>query len=113
VQNTVGEENFKTTYMKIRELIKLLITDKDFRQGVRKLTQKDVENLSVITDIEYAKQEAERLHAATGYKYYVIAWANGYKSVNMQWINKMKKAGLLPKSYDWLRLEKYSVYITQ
>ncbi len=78
------------------------ITSKDYRQ-------KEAD----IKKIEEAKAEAERLHAATGYKYYVINWADGYKCVNMSWINKMKKAGLLPKSYDWLRLEKYSVYITQ
>lgn len=70
------------------------------------------DNLAAIKKIEEAKAEADRLHAATGYKYYVISWANGYKSVNMQWVNRMKKAGLLPKSYDWVRLEKYSVYIT-
>lgn len=98
--------------MKITEIIKRYITDQTFRNSVKKLTMADIENLSAITDIEYAKAEAERLHAATGYKYYVIAWANGYKSVNMQWVNRMKKAGLLPKSYDWYRLEKYSVYIT-
>ena len=70
------------------------------------------QNLSDIKKIEEAKAEALRLHEATGYKYYVIAWADGYKSVNMQWVNRMKRAGLLPKTYDWLRLEKYSVYIT-
>ncbi len=77
------------------------ITDKQYRK-----------NQADIKAIEAAKAEALRLHEATGYKYYVIAWANGYKSVNMQWVNRMKKAGLLPKTYDWLRLEKYSVYVT-
>lgn len=66
-----------------------------------------------IKKIEAAKAEADRLHKATGYKYYVIVWGDGYKSVNMQWVNRMKKMKLLPKSYDWLRLEKYSVYVTK
>lgn len=70
------------------------ITDKDYRKLV------------------HAKREADSMRKVTGYKYHVIKWANGYKVVNMQWVNRMKKAGLLPKSYDWYRLEKYSVYIT-
>lgn len=82
------------------DLIKY-ITSKQYRQ-----TESDIK------EMESAKADADRLHNATGYKYYVIRWAKGYKSVNMQWVNSMKKAGLLPKSYDWLRLEKYSVYIT-
>jgi len=70
------------------------------------------ENKAAIKAIEEAKAEALRLSNATGYKYYVIAWGGGYKSVNMQWVNRMKKMKLLPKSYDWVRLGKYSVYIT-
>ena len=62
--------------------------------------------------LEEAKKEADRLHNATKFKYYVIAWKDEYKVVNMTWVNKMKRAGLLPKNYDWLRLEKYSVYVT-
>jgi hypothetical protein len=66
-----------------------------------------------IQKLEKAKREADRMHAATNYRYYVINWANGnYKVVNMQWVNNMKKAGLLPKSYDFIRLQKYSVYFT-
>ncbi len=98
--------------MKLTEIITRYVTDKSFRRSIKKLTMGDIENLSTITDLEAAKAEADRLHAATKYKYYVIVWSNGYKSVNMQWVNRMKKAGLLPKSYDWLRLEKYSVYVT-
>ena len=80
---------------------------------IKYITSKDYRaNRADIKKIEIAKAEALRLHDATGYKYYVIGWKDGYKSVNMQWVNRMKKAGLLPKSYDWLRLEKYSVYIT-
>lgn len=77
------------------------ITNKTYRQNEAELRK-----------IEEAKREANRMHDLTGYKYYVISWAKGYKVVNMQWVNRMKKAGLLPKTYDWLRLEKYSVYIT-
>jgi len=76
-------------------------TSKDYRRN-----QRDIKLL------EEAKAEADRMHEATKYKYYVIAWKNEYKIVNMTWVNKMKKAGLLPKNYDWLRLEKYSVYVT-
>lgn len=82
------------------DLIKY-ITSKEYRANERSVKK-----------IEEAKKEADRMKGLTGYKYYVINWADGYKVVNMQWINRMKKAGLLPKTYDWLRLEKYSVYIT-
>lgn len=77
------------------------VTDKDYRKAEREMKK-----------LEAAKADADRMHNVTGYKYHVINWADGYKVVNMQWVNRMKKAGLLPKSYDWYRLEKYSVYIT-
>ena len=78
------------------------ITDKDYRE-----TERDLRKL------EAAKKEADRLHAATNYKYYVISWKNGYRLVTMTWVNRMKRLGLLPKAYDAIRLEKYSVYVTK
>lgn len=78
------------------------ITSKEYRR-----VQNDIRKL------EEAKEEADRMHAATGYKYYVIVWKDGYKAVNMVWVNRMKKFKLLPKTYDSIRLEKYSVYVTK
>ncbi len=78
------------------------IFNKDYRRD-----QKDIRLL------EAAKKEADRMHNATGYKYYVIVWKDGYKAVNMVWVNRMKKLKLLPKNYDAIRLEKYSVYVTK
>lgn len=99
--------------MKLHKILFSYITNPTFRAGIKKLTISDVENISALSDIEQAKTEADRLHVITGYKYYVINWSNNtYKVVNMQWVNRMKRLKLLPKDYDWLRLEKYSVYVT-
>ena len=71
------------------------------------------ENITDIRRIEAAKKEADRLHAATGWKYYVLAWGNEYRAVNMTWVNRMKKIGMLPKNYDAVRLEKFAIYVTK
>lgn len=98
--------------MKLITLIYEFLTDTNFRNAVKKLTFYDIEEKSILSDLEQAKADADRMHKLTKYKYYVIVWGKGYKAINMQWVNSMKKKKLLPASYDWLRLEKYSVYVT-
>jgi hypothetical protein len=71
------------------------------------------ENKREVNSLMEAKQQADQLHEATGFKYYVLSWGKGYKAVNMVWVNMMKKQKLLPKQYDAIRLEKYSVYVTK
>ena len=87
--------------MKISEAIKYL-TDKDFRQDARYMKA-----------LEEAKKKADKLHELTKHRYYVINWKGEPTVISRKQIDEWKAAKLLPKSYDFIRLQKYSLYFTK
>ena len=65
-------------------------------------------------DVEKAKRKADRLHAETGKRYYVIPYKNGEPLVvSTDNLNALKKKKLLSKSVDFVFLAKEAIYMTK
>lgn len=65
-------------------------------------------------DVEKAKRKADKLHAETGKRYYVIPYRSGEPLiVSTDNINTLKKKKMLAKSVDFVFLSKNAIYMTK
>ena len=87
--------------MNIKETYKY-ITDKDFR-----------DDFTYMKQLDEAKKKADKLHELTKHRYYVINYGGKPIVISMRTIKEWKAQGLLPKSYDYIRLQKFSLYFTK
>lgn len=65
-------------------------------------------------EIDRARRKADKLHAETGKRYYVIPYKNGEPLiVSTDNLNALKKKKLLSKSVDFVFLAKEAIYMTK